>query len=320
MIRRDALRALGALALAAPARAEPRPAPAAAAPFEFALIGDLPYSSGDEAVLAAMLSQLDAEPLAFVLHVGDIKGGREPCSDALYARRRAVFDRSAHPLVLLPGDNEWTDCHRRGAGAHDPVERLAALRRTFWSSPAPLGRASGAGRAALALERQRGMPENVRWRVGPVHFVAVHVVGSNNGFDEYPGSRGEFSVRQAANREWLSAAVDRALDERADALVIAAHANPGFDWTPRPGFAAFTGWLQEAASRFRNPIAYLHGDSHRFRVDQPLADRDGRTVPHFTRIESFGHPFTSQWVRIAYDPTHPARFHVTVREVVRGTG
>ena len=69
----------------------------------------------------------------------DIKGGREPCSDALFARRRALLARSAHPLVLLPGDNEWTDCHRPSAGAFDPLERLAALRRRFFAPGRSLG-------------------------------------------------------------------------------------------------------------------------------------------------------------------------------------
>ncbi len=284
-------------------------------PFVFALIGDLPYSERDALRAAAMIEQLDANPLAFVLHVGDIKGGREPCSDALLAVRRDLLARSAHPLVLLPGDNEWTDCHRSAAGAYDPRERLAALRTLFWSTPGPLGRAPAERSAALLLERQPGAPENVVWRIGRVRFVALHVVGSNNGIDAYPGSRTEFEARERLNQTWLDAAVKRALDEGADALVIAAHANPGFGSTRKRGFRGFLSALQDAAERFPRPILYLHGDSHRFRVDQPLEGRDGRRVAHFTRIECFGYPFTSSWVQITYDPTLAERFHVGIREV-----
>jgi hypothetical protein len=300
--------ATGPARAALAARAQP-------APFAFALIGDLPYSELAEAELTAMLAQLDESALAFVLHVGDIKGSREPCSEALFVRRRALLARSAHPLVLLPGDNEWTDCHRLGAGGHDPRERLAALRAVMWSTPDPLGRSPQAGRAALGLERQPKAPENVRWRVGAVHFAALHVVGSNNGLGEFPGSRAEFETRMAHNRLWLDAWVERSRRERADALVLAAHANPGFGREPTDGFRLFTGWLQDLAATFPGPVLFLHGDSHRFRVDRPLRGRDGRIAENFTRVECFGHPFTSSWVRIAYDPADPVRFRVGTREV-----
>lgn len=39
------------------------------------------------------------------------------------------------PLVYTPGDNEWTDCHRVNNGAYDPLDRLAAVRKTFFPRP-----------------------------------------------------------------------------------------------------------------------------------------------------------------------------------------
>jgi hypothetical protein len=324
--RRALLRAAAALAaapaagVASTARAA-QGAPARGRPFAFALIGDLPYSEAGEADVAALLAALDAEPLEFVLHVGDIKAGTESCTDALLARRHALFARGAHPLVMLPGDNEWTDCRRALAGGHDPLERLDALRALFWSTPSPLGARGDAARVALAFERQPGQPENVRWRVGAVRFVALHVVGSGNARDGFEGSRAAFAARRDRNRAWLADTVRRALDERADALAIAAHANPGFERAPRPGFVDWIEDLRAAADAFPRPILLLHGDTHRFRVDRPLTDRTGRAYAHVTRVESFGWPFTSSWVRIAYDPDDPARFRVGVRELaVAGRG
>ena len=323
-------RLLRAGALAGAALAAPRLATAEAAPgaprepgepdragqaFAFALIGDLPYSDAGETDAAALIAALDAEPIRFVLHVGDIKASTEPCSDALLARRRALFARSAHPLVVLPGDNEWTDCHRLLAGGFDPLERLAALRALFWSTPAPLGAAGDATRAALAFERQPDQPENVRWRIGPVRFAGLHVVGSGNGRDGFEGSRASFAARRDRNRAWLSETVRIALDERADALVIASHANPRFEAAPRAGFVDWIADLRDVADAFVRPILLLHGDTHRFRVDRPLADRAGRPYPHVTRVESFGWPFTASWVRIAYAPEDPNRFRVSVRDV-----
>ena len=278
--------------------------------FAFGLIGDLPYLDSDEYNLSALIDEMNADALTCVIHVGDIKTSMETCSDERYARRKALMQRSAHPFVLLPGDNDWTDCHRTPSGGYDPRERLAALRQIFWSTPFALGRPDIAGRRAARLERQEGLPENVRWQIGGVHFIGLHVVGSSNGLDKYPGSRSEFESRDAANQHWLHESVATAMAARADALVLAFHANPGFDRTPPPGFVGFMRGLRQTASAFSGPILLLHGDSHRYRVDRPLRDEQGRLFEHVTRVECFGSPFTQSWVRIAYDPALPARFRI----------
>lgn len=323
--RRRVLRAalLAALASGAGSASAGSPANAAEGPparspddgFAFGLIGDVPYSAADETQLTALLAQQAEEPLAFVLHVGDIKASHEPCSDALFARRRALLARSAHPLLLLPGDNEWVDCARAADGPRDPMERLEALRALMWSTPEPLGRDAAGARTTLRLERQPGLPENVRWRVGPVHCVGLHVVGSANGLRAVPDDGGAFEARERANRHWLLGALEGALEARAEALVIATHAPPGFG--ARPGAAGHRGFLRDlrtVAAAFSRPILFLHGDGHRFRTDRPLTDADGHAVSHLTRVECFGWPFTSNWVRIAYDPSLPDRFRVGVRE------
>lgn len=285
------------------------------APFSFGLIGDLPYSVADESRLAELLTELGQSPLSFVIHVGDIKRSLEPCSDELFARRKAILAKSPHPLILLPGDNDWTDCHRLLAGNHDPLERLASLRRSLWSDTLPLGASARDGRPPLRLERQPEQPENLRWQQSGVHFIALHVVGSNNGLDAYPGSGIEFAQRDSLNRRWLFEGVEMALQSKADALVLAIHADPEFGQRKRKGFEGFLSWLQETATAFRRPILLLHGDGHRFRVDRPLRDAQGRRMEHLTRIECFGYPMTSSWVRIAYEPGVAQRFLISTGEV-----
>src|SRR5258708_17142215 len=108
--------------------------------FAFGVMGDTPYSEREEPRFLEMVEQMNAAPLAFVVHVGDFKAGaNSPCSDALFAKRRAQFDSSHHPLVYTPGDNEWTDCRRASNGDGDPIERLAALRRVFFADAWSLG-------------------------------------------------------------------------------------------------------------------------------------------------------------------------------------
>ena len=71
---------------------------------------------------------MDTEKLAFVIHVGDIKSGDSDCSDNALKDILDAFQTSAHPLIYVPGDNDWTDCHRKSNVSHDPLERLDRLR------------------------------------------------------------------------------------------------------------------------------------------------------------------------------------------------
>jgi hypothetical protein len=41
------------------------------------------------------------------------------CDDAVYTAAIACFNAFNAPMIYVPGDNEWTDCHRRNIQA-DP--------------------------------------------------------------------------------------------------------------------------------------------------------------------------------------------------------
>lgn len=86
---------LAALALAAHAE-----------PVAFGLFGDTPYNDWERRQLPQMMAEMAAEKLAFAVHDGDIKSGGSPCSDAVYADIRGVFNAAEYPLVFVPGDNE----------------------------------------------------------------------------------------------------------------------------------------------------------------------------------------------------------------------
>jgi hypothetical protein len=49
-------------------------------------------------------------------------------SDAVFQNRLDLFNRFTAPFIFVPGDNEWTDCHRANNGGFDPLERLDRLR------------------------------------------------------------------------------------------------------------------------------------------------------------------------------------------------
>jgi hypothetical protein len=57
----------------------------------------------------------------------------------------------------------------------------------------------------------------------------------------------------------------------------------------------------------------VHGDSHYFRVDKPLLDRNGNRIEWFTRLETPGDNAQSasndvQWVKATVSPHNPSVF------------
>jgi hypothetical protein len=292
MTSRGAL--LLAVALFAAGCASLPPAPGT---FTFGVLGDTPYSDAEEREFVAMIGRINAEPLAFVVHIGDFKGGGD-CSDALYARRKAQFDAFTHPLVYTPGDNEWTDCRRGYMGSMDPLERLARLRQVFFAERFSLG-----ARMPLEAEDQclappvggcgcGAYPENRAWEHGGVRFVTLNVPGSENnvGFDA--ASDAEAKCRDAANARWLERAARAAADEAVRGLVIAIQADP---WdTRKPVYRGLLAQVEAVAARIRKPVLFIHGDTHVYRVDRPFAGP-------ITRLETYGSPFVG-WVKVTVDP------------------
>lgn len=280
------LAALTAVALSAAAgRAET---------FRFVAVGDMPYNlPADHGRFEALVDRINALRPAFTVHVGDTKNSATPCSDAVFARIKAHFDRIEGALVYTPGDNEWTDCHYDLAGRFNAVERLARLRDMFF----PKGRSLG--QAPIALDQQSVLPgfapfvENAMWTHGGVQFAAIHVVGSANNLQRGRESVKEYLARNAAGLAWLDRAFDRAEMSLSPGLVIFIHANPLFDQPRRyrAGFNDFLNRLTERTIAYGRPVLLVHGDTHYFRFDQPLSVReDGRRkhVDHFFRLEVFG--------------------------------
>ncbi|HEU0220782.1 MAG TPA: metallophosphoesterase [Paracoccaceae bacterium] len=276
-----------ALALLASALAAP------AEPFRFVAIGDMPYGKPEEVYrpFEALIGAINAAAPDLVLHIGDTKSGGTPCSDQMLADQLNYLNSFASPLLYTPGDNEWTDCHRKNAGGFDPLERLAHLRQTYFADPA-----TSFGKAPVAVESQadRGYPENVRLLHKEVMFVTAHVVGSNNNFEPRDiKAVEEFMARDDANVRWLRRGFEAAATADAKAMVVAIQADMfEFDWNAfgdetwlrHSGFGRFGAALQEAAAAFGKPVLLVYGDSHIFRLTRPFP----KTAPNLVALEVFG--------------------------------
>jgi hypothetical protein len=287
------------------------------AEMSFALIGDLGYTPEQEPMVNRVFADLNREPLAFVVHDGDL--GSPPngsCTDELWARRLAQFQASPHALIYTPGDNEWTDCHAdEGAPGYEPLERLAALRRSFFASDRSLGQQT------LALTRQSGYPENVRWSMGEITFFTLHVVGSNNNRGRTAAGDAEYTARNAADIAWLREGFAAATAAGSRAVMIIQQANIFPQFPPFPGggpkepsgYTELRDALEREAIGFRRPVVLVHGDSHYFRVDKPLGFRPARggagtpSLENFTRVETFGAP-NHHWVQVLVSRDDPNVF------------
>lgn len=302
---------LGAALLAFSAHAEP---------LAFGLFGDTPYNRWEREHLPDLIAEMDGENLTFVVHVGDIKDGSSPCSDDVLKDILEVFKQSATPLVYVPGDNEWTDCHRKSNGRYDPLERLGRLRQWFHADDFALGR------RRLKLERQSRNPdfaayrENVRWEAGGALFVGLNMPGSDNNFHgtgREGGPVAEYRERSRANHAWLTQSFEMARGRKLAGILIAIQGNPEFQAAnagrPNPGYRDFLDQLRTETRAFPGQVVLVHGDTHRHHVDQPMEDPDtGEMVKNFTRVETMGSPFFG-WVRAIVDVADPQVFRFEPR-------
>ena len=294
-------------------------APSHAQRVSFGLFGDTPYNAWERRHLPELIAEMDGEDLAFVIHDGDIKSGSSECSDTAFLDVLGTFRQSMHPLIYVPGDNEWTDCHRRSNGAYDPLERLAKLRELFFAD------AHALGRRKLVLERQSNDPafaayrENVRWEAGGVLFVGLNLPGSANNFHGAKGGgpSADYLARGKANHAWLAQAFALARDRRLAGLLLVIQANPGFHAAnagrPATGFADFLDQLRRETMRFAGQVVLVHGDTHQHRIDQPMEDPEsGAPIKNFTRVETFGSP-SFGWIKASVDPANPRLFRFEPR-------
>jgi len=284
--------------------------------FEFALIGDTPYGlrpGENSTAFDKLLLDINSSPtIKWVLHAGDIKSGSTPCSDEMFQDRLRRFNQFKQPFILTPGDNEWTDCHRKNAGAYQPRERLNKLRQIFYPVPGKsLGQNKMAVESQAFIEGYKEFPENVMWLEQQVIFVTLHLVGSRNGLAAFdPNSTiarrstddDEVKHRTSAALAWLDAAFKTAHKIQSSGIFIMIHANPGMDWlfNDRTGFETFHQTLEIHVKNFTKPVVLAHGDTHKQRVDRPTLG-ESKSLPNFTRVETFGGS-DENWIRVTVDP------------------
>lgn len=301
--------------------------------FSFGLWGDMPYKkAGDDAKLPAVLQSINRSDIAFSIYDGDIKDGSSKCTDDVYADALKMFATLIKPVVYVPGDNEWTDCHRINNGGYDGIERLNYLRKVMYPSLNSLGQNT------LALEHQGKLGEkyveNTRFVHGGVVFVGINQPGSNNNLimsekecknksardnAQCDASNAEYLERDSANVAWMQASFAAAKAQNAAGIVVVTQADPGFDWPETEdvdeskdpavsGYRHFMSKLVEQTEQYAGQVLFVHGDTHFFKMDKPLYSPT-KLLPNFTRLQTFGSP-SLHWVRVLVEPASANVFTV----------
>jgi hypothetical protein len=316
-------------------------------PTTLAVYGDWPYSIDLLNKAPLLINSINSDPkVRLVLHVGDIHSGSMPCTGAglnpsppLTAPDWNIgiydlFQQFKDPVVYTPGDNEWTDCHKKkegngvvGSGA--PLNELAAVRNLFFADPGHTLGERGKQVLTQAEEFDRNHPtdakfvENVMWEESQVVFVTVNLPGSNNDglrwtapFTDETARQQEVAERTAADIRWLERAFAQAETDNAKGILIGLQADM---WDPAAleaggdGLDGYTGFVQELADlsvHFGRPVLLINGDSHVFEADHPLADPTSATglihhtqaVSNLTRITVEGSTAADEWLRLSIDP------------------
>ena len=295
------------------------------------LWGDLPYSPVQATVgVPNLIADMNAQNLKFSVHDGDLKSGGSVCSDNVYTQSLGYFNALKAPAMFTPGDNDWTDCDRPSAGAYSSRERLDFERALFFPTAYSMGQKRmkqdvQQGALCLGVNGYVQCVENRRWTVRGVTYVTLNIPGSCNNLCDTAPDTAEYTARNAANLRWLQETFAYAKERGSAAVMLISQANPGWDLSdatraplrnPKTlaqtdgqpdGFVQFLTALRDEVTAFRKPVAYVHGDSHYYRVDKPFLDATGRRLENFSRIETFGNNPQNgtndvNWIKVKVDP------------------
>jgi len=309
--------------------------------YAIGLWGDVPYSDIQATTgVPNLIADMNAQKLAFTVHNGDLKAGNSTpgsvtpttCDNALYTQSLGYFNALKAPAAFTPGDNDWTDCDRPSNGGFNSRERLDYQRQLFFSTKYSLGQrrlVQEVQKAPLCLSENDtavGCVENRRWTVGKVTYVTLNIQGSCNNLCDTAPDPEEYTARNAANIAWMRETFQQAKARNSVAVMIISQGSPGWDLSdgtraplrdPRTlaqtdgqpdGFQTFLLALRKEVVAFAKPVAYVHGDSHYYRIDKPFLDEQGRRLENFTRVETFGNNAPNgnndvNWVKVTVNPT-----------------
>jgi len=234
----------------------------------FSVIGDAPYSVAE---IPTFLQQLDDHRryshAEFMVHVGDIKSGSEPCTEERYRLTAEWLQAMDVPVFIVPGDNEWVNCVDDDQAWSYWTQHLLGLEQRFCGVP--------------PVETQTVRTENFAFVKNGVLFIGINLV---SGADDE-------SMNDAA--DWVQEQLG-AKSGKVRAAVVFSQAGPN---SARDLF--FNRFVADV-TRFRAPVLHVHGDGHSWvhevatlapNLTRVQIDRTVSAPAHFMVTPSAAQPF-----------------------------
>lgn len=219
----------------------------------FTATGDGPRAEADWMIFQDQIDADNADgDTAFLLHLGDIWKGSDSLPESHYLQVAALLRTSNAPVYIVPGDNEWNDLDNPAEGWGFWTRHLLNLDE-HWKKRA-------------RVSRQPGHTENMAWVQKGVLMIGLNIVGGSIHDPQ------EWKTRHAACAEWVTANLARHAHHTRAAVVFAQA-------RPKEHHEDFFAPFVKAASDYGKPVMYLHGDGHKYEVEQ------GWRAPNLTRVQ-----------------------------------
>lgn len=218
----------------------------------FTVIGDVPYNDDQRNGLVALIDAHNAKATSeFVVHVGDIKPGADPCDERVYEDISGLLKKFKSPTFMVLGDNEYNDCDH-------PEDALVLWNKYFlhfntnWEF-------------SQKVEYQEKRPENFAWTENGVLFLGLNLVGSS------VHDQAEWDNRLADDADWVEEQF-KIQKDNIEAAVLFGHAN--MTEVGPEKFKTFTDRFRASAKSFDKPVLYVQGDGHFWFENRPWPEKN----------------------------------------------
>lgn len=257
-------------------------------------------------MLRATIKATDADNLAFLVANG-IKSDAEPCTDDLYARRKALLNSAQNGLILSLAASDWINCKKTN-GRSAAIERLNRVRELFFADEFSLGASKIPLMRQSSSPRFRSYGENTRWEINKILFATINLPANNNHYLAAAGRNSEFEDRLIANRDWLQHLIVYASLKKMRGIVLFCDGNPMAPskdpHTRRDGFLEIRHQLTMSAAKFHGKILVIHNQSSS--ISPSVINWHGNLGEVGT---------ASAWIKVTVTPSSTALFSVSDKPI-----
>jgi hypothetical protein len=240
-------------------------------------MGDVPYSTSEEIVLRSQIKAMNSNlypGASFIVHVGDMmKGKQTDCALGLYTSVRTMLSLAPVPTLVLAGDNDILDCPSAETAWGYYHDNFVDFEQE-WALQA---RQEGAPYLDVSkVKRNTNSSEMFSFVEDHILFLSINVLNMPSGED----TDDAFDARLATSKAWVTEQLAEKFHQNAiRGVVMFGHAHLSGD--AGSFFVDIKDVFVDA--RVMVPVLYMHGDGHRFFINDDFAQNND--WEYFTDIQ-----------------------------------